>query len=360
MKVALILLLIGQSPEIPAWWKALNPAADIRLRWSERIEKGYDRSAPNFRLRAGVFPRFEEKLLLGLELSSIATTDDSVDFGNAFETKSIGLSQVYLGYEIERPFFLSLRAGKWSLPVKPSPLLLNDALRPEGFLERLGYTFESLDLSASIFGAQLSLDQIESSRFLGDRQRRVWAFLQGLNLAWAFDTDHLAQLTLSSLYYMDVTSQISDFSARRGNSFTGILGNNVSLTEKFLPLDAHLQIEGKPLGLTAGASGAFTINPRSEDWHRGFYAEAHLGNLWKKRSFFLELSYFYSEPDLTVAAFSEEDIGFTNRKGFRGQLDYFFLEQLRLGVSYTYADTVTASPLQSARHEIQGDIEVRF
>lgn len=349
-----------EAIEVPEWIHFLKPEANLQLRWTERWEEGYGRSGLFLRARGGVFPQLESGLLLGAELSTYSSTNDTIALADGLKTKSIGLSQAFLGFEFPAFIETTFLAGKFISPTLSSTLIYGSELRPEGFFETAKITIPNTSLSIAIYGAQYSMDQIDGARFLGEDQHRSWVFQQGLQARWNLDAENYAQLAFNHYFFQDPSSRTANESALRGNSFSGTLDKSVELSEDYGPAEIVLRIDGKPLGLSAGADGAFALNLRSKDHQRGFNAGVHLGNPWKKRNFFLNLLYFYAEPDLTVASFTEDSLGYLNRKGTRLQLSYFPFDEARIGLSYLYASVISRSSLQSIRHEVRGEMEVKF
>ena len=65
------------------------------------------------------------------------------------------------------------------------------------------------------------------------------------------------------------------------------------------------------------------MNFRTPDNQRSFFFEGFVGNEWKRNQLQARISYFYNEPDTTIALFSDNEYGHTNRKGPRIQLMFF-------------------------------------
>jgi hypothetical protein len=72
------------------------------------------------------------------------------------------------------------------------------------------------------------------------------------------------------------------------------------------------------------------------------------------------LAYLYSEPDLTVSAFTDRDYGSSNRKSFLTQVSYFIWNEWRVGGSFLFSEILANSSTQNTRKEIKLDTEFKF
>jgi len=339
----------------PITTEFVRPEFNARLRWKEVFESGLNQSGPEIFVRAGIFPRFE-KILTGLELSTRALNQDQSVLNNYFESKEIGLSQAYLGFQIDSAFSIEglsvmLLAGKFSSPSMSSPIIYNSDIRPEGFFENLRFEFSSGRLLIAATAAQYSLDQTAENHFLSERQRRSWIFQQGIMARRQINLETSVESSIFAYLFFRPSDRVRAIGVLRGNSST---------QRNYRPIEANLRFEAKPLSLFASLAASFVWNPSTEDDQRGFWVQSSIGKKWRRDNFSFDVSYVYSEPDVTMAALSEETLGFLNRKGPQIGLHYFPFDYLRTGVSYAHLATLSSSVNQRDRQDLRGELELKF
>jgi hypothetical protein len=177
-------------------------------------------------------------------------------------------------------------------------------------------------------------------------------FIQGASLETVFsDISLRIRFGGTHSHVLSIPDSLKSKSAATGNSFSGSL-DTPSLRAKFSTSEALLEMTALPLGLTTKLQAAFAINWRSNDLHRGFFVEGTVGNSWIKENLLGSLSYYYAEPDLTLASISDPRFSFTNREVFRGSISYFPLDDFKAELTVRYARTIATSTLQNTKKEI--------
>ncbi|MBN8555712.1 MAG: putative porin [Deltaproteobacteria bacterium] len=343
----------------------LNPEGRLRFQWKESIEKDRDVSSPTVLARGGIFPYFEKKFQLGVEVSTYQNSssgpDSTIQFSNAMTSKSIGLSQIFLGFTSALPRFskvnYSIKVGKFASPFFISPMLWDPLTRPEGLYQSFSWKNSSEDFSIGVFAAQLSADQIAQS---SGNLRRSWILAQGIFSEFLWSSDSQLKFSTHLFHYQDPSERLATYSGSKGNTYLGTLTNDPTFRYEYSPIEIIGELRGKPLGFAARFLAAGAVNLRTPDKQRGFFLQGSLGETWKKESTVFDLSYIYAEPDLSVAAFSDSSYGHLNRKGPRAKASYFLLDNMCLSGVFLYAEILRASAQQASRKEFLAELEAKF
>lgn len=138
---------IKQNPKLfadilPAWVRKMKLKGDLRLRYeSTDRDDTPDRNRARYRLRLGVVTQINDKIDVGFGIASGGadprSTNETMD--NSFERGDLRLDYAYARY---RPWsWLTLVGGKFENPLfRPSDLLWDSDIRPEGAAAQLAYT----------------------------------------------------------------------------------------------------------------------------------------------------------------------------------------------------------------------------
>jgi len=350
------------------WKSDLHPEGKFRLLWHQAYETTRDVSQMELSAKGGVFPDLQPWLKTGVELSTAGTNLDSrpdrVTLAGGMSDKTIALGQAYLDFVWKTDLLESHAfAGKFESPLFYSPLLWDHEIRPEGLLESVSFNVSSEpEVHSAFYAGQFSVDQVSESITNGTPMRRSWLFEQGILGSYRSAAIAAVEVSLAFnfYYFADLSERVANLSGQRGNSIIGTIGNNPKFRYHFAPIENVLQISAVPLGIRTGLLGAFAINFRTPDKQRSFFVQADIGNVWRKRNFVGSLSYYYNEPNTSVALFSDADYGYANRKGPRAEVSYFVIDRLRLGMSFALLETLADSVYQANRKEFYLEAEARF
>ncbi len=339
----------------------LNPEYRIQLKWIERFEKNQDFSGPLLSAQAGISPQFNPCISATLQASTASATGDkgplSTQLTQTGRSNSLTFSRAAIETHVGNSILWSAKIGKYKSDRPYSPLLWDEELNPEGLGQSLD--FEIADRwHMTLFAEQNSLDQKPESLIDGTPQRRSWLLVNGALLTWTKDWQ--IGMGISHYYFHDLSEGIANIAATRGNTVQGVGSVLAAFDEQFSSSEILLSAEANPLGIRSALHSAFVVNWQTDDWERGFYIDAEMGNIWRAKNFHFRLSYYYSEPDSTMALVTDHRFGGTNRKGPQGEISYFFIDQMRMGLSVSYFETLRASTVQATRKEISADLEVLF
>ncbi len=358
--MALMAFSLPSPAATPEWIQDLNPKAEGRFSWRQRDEAGFEEKTLRTLLRFGVFPKADH-LISGFEIGTKSDTDYEVELKSTSGAKALGVHQVFAGLQWQPArWTLTTMVGKFSAPTLASPLLLQKDFRPEGVFESVGLELWNSKLFLGFFGGQYLLDHQSESRILGQSEKSFWLFQQGLQASYRWSSELSLLGAINYYFFMEPTTLASDLAAQRGNAFAGTIGTDASVSHRWAPIEFLFQSKAQPLGLEATAEGAVAVNLRTPDKQRGFWFKTGLGRPWAKSSVQAEVGYFYLEPDLTLASLTESFLGYANRKGSFATLHYFPLDEVSVGGSYVYAGTIARSNVQSNRHELILDMEIKF
>lgn len=272
----------------------------------------------------------------------------------------MALTQIFAAFKNPDFWGLHLIFGKFSSPVLQSPLLWDHDFHPEGAFESFTFksVFPSLDLA--IYAGQFSVDQPIASISDGTPRRRSWLFEQGVMSVFRFQYDAEIKTAVNQYTYFDLSERLANFSGQQGNTFMGTIDSNARFRYEYAPVELVSEWSAKPLGIRSALYGAFAINFRTPDQQRSFFIRGSIGNDWSPDHFVLSLVYFYHEPDTTVAYFSDDEFGYSNRKGALAKLTYAPLKFLKLGASFLFAEALASSPFQNERKELKTELEMVF
>lgn len=360
-----LLLPLFIASALPPWVQDLKPETQMKIAWKERREKNRDFSGPLLTMRGGIFPKVTENFRFGLELSTATDpfsgdSSDELALAEGMTHKRIGISQAFAsGNAAFGNFEWSLQIGKFENPLLYSPLLWDSSIRPEGLVQSLEWKI-SPKISAGIFAAQYSADQVTASLIDGTPLRRSWLFQQGVVALWHPSEETEIRGVFNQYYFFDPSERLARHSALLGNTLENPTDPLSNFREKYAPSEWIVEMSGRPLGIGTSLKGALAINFATSDKQRGFFVEGKIGNAWKKGSFIAGLSYYYLEPDLTVALFSSPSYGSANRKGPRAELNYFIFDFLRAGSSFLYGEVLTVTTSQADRKEFRFEMELKL
>ena len=351
--------------DLPPWFTKLNPEARVKLYWREVYETGEDSSGPELLARGGLFPHFVEIIETGIEISTIDTqigsSPESISLSNGSGGKPLSLTQAFVGVRWEPSSFEALALlGKFASPLLVSPLIWDSEIRPEGALQSLSFNPGHSALRFAVFAGQFSLNQVSSSVVAGTSKKNSWLFTEGILGAYRLGAGYEIRLGVNSHYFLHPSTSLADISGPRGNALVGTVGSSPRFRFEYAPVEFVARAQTKPLGITAALEGAFVVNFRTPDQQRAFWIEGQLGNPWKKQNLFFTASYYYNEPDVTLAMFTSRQYAYANRKGPRLELSYYLFDFMRIGSSFLFVETLAGSAFQSTHKEWRGDVEMRF
>lgn len=357
-----VLALTFWLPCVPDWAEELKPQAQMRVRYQERWEDP-DLSGLELAARIGIFPKIDELVELGIELSTAGAglqgRPEAVSFSQGSASKSIALSQAYIA--LQQPLNSHSRAtlslGKFANPFKSSPYLWDQDRRPEGAYQALAWRGRNFHFRFQ--AGQYSADRVEASLTQGRPLRRSWLFVQGAEFVYRLSQSTQLRFNTEAYAFYDISERLQEASGELGNS-TQAVTPPLRLQEKFLPLHLAVEMQSEPIGIPSSIFVSAAINPRSTDNDRGLYVLGSLGQHWEENGSVLALSYYYSEPDLSLAFFTDNEYAQSNRQAGRARLYFYPRAYLGVSVSYLYASVLKQNPRQEDRQEILGQIEMRY
>lgn len=348
---------------LPDWASSLKPEADVLLQYREARESGKDISGLELGLRAGVFPELQPWLELGLEFraaeSEFGARPDIIELSGSFSNKALGLSQAYLAFQLkeEDDYELTLSLGKFYNPFFSSPLTWDYDYRPEGAYQSFWIHRKKWRSRFQVHAGQWSLDRVGQNLTNAQSLRRSYLFVQGFEWQFLYSRYTKIRSAIQSYYYCDVSERSAELAVRRGNDGQIEPG---ALREDFLPLEASLQFESQPLGLSLLLESSFAINFMSEENDRGFMIAGQVGREWRERNFVGRLSFLYSEPNVQLASVLDNEWGYTNIRGGKARIGFFPVDQLELSVEGSWIERLQESLYQGRLTQVLAGVKYQF
>ncbi len=345
-----------QTGELSSPSNSFEIRGSVDLRWRDAREIGSRYSGLEGAGRLGIFRPDQSPFVAGFEISTFNdhSNDDTrfISLSAVSSSRSLDISQLFFGFQMTGNLQLELLAGKLPASNEYSPLISDLEWNKAGAKQKLTWQRSESRWSVSLFADQIALSQVADSALHQTSFTRDWMFIQGASLETVFpDISLRIRFGGTHSHILNVPNALKSKSAATGNSFSGSLDNPI-LGAKFSTSEAILELTALPLGLTTKLKTAFAINWRSSDLHRGFFVEGTVGNSWIKENLLGSLSYYYAEPDLTLASIADPHFSFTNREVFRGAISYFPLDDLKAELTVLYARAIAASSLQNTKKEI--------
>lgn len=364
LSLGFLYLVAGSS--LPDWVDALKPEAKLGLRYLKRFEENRDLADFELNARFGIFPEPEPDFQLGIELGTFdrdtRSRENVVRFGDQSKAKTIGLSQAFLAWQQHwsTHWVSNLAGGKFIFPFSGNPILWRKDRYPEGAYESFVFSADSGRFFLKLHAGQFTVDRVQGSLSSNTSFQRSWLFIQGFEIHRSLTERTKIEIAGNSFLFKEASDQIQIDSSDRGNNLTINSSGETRLTEKFYPAELFTKLSTNQFGLSIEMSGGAAINFNSRDNERAFIASASMGNSWKKRKAKGNLSYFYTEPNVQLASFTDPVWGETNRQGGRFQLDYYITNNIRTGASFLYANTLEKNFRQAHRRDIFMETEWIF
>ena len=343
----------------------MKPQARFRLRDEERFEVNNNASGLELAAQASIYPRVEPSIEFGLEIGTAGTELDSqpesVSLSGGSTNKSLALSQAYAAFDIykdDKNSFL-ISAGKFYMPFRSSPMTWDMDRRPEGLYE--SYELKSVDLNwrLRVHATQISTDRVAPSAVNGTDLRRSWLFLQGFDLSYRSLTWIRVNLGSQYFHYYDLSERLQEISSHRGNNLKNPSILN-QLESKFGTWENFFELSSHQFGILTAFRTSAILNILNDDLERGLFAEVEVGDSWKRGFFQSKASFVYVEPNAGLAFFSDNEWGYNNRKAAKLSLNYFPMDQLKLGSSLLIANTIQSSAFQRDQKQVLAEMEYRF
>ncbi|TVQ79878.1 MAG: hypothetical protein EA369_03770 [Bradymonadales bacterium] len=341
-------LLITQASVAETW--ELRP--ELGLRYRESFETEKDESVLELKAGLNFFSEWQKwRFGLGLRASEAEPHSLSwVRLADGFGQKSLGLSQGFLNraWELGELSSFEIFLGKFPLSSMASPLLWDPQRNPEGLLQQLAWG-ERFELR--LYAGQFSLSPQAADIRFNQQRRRSWSFLAGFELGAQFGDFTRGSLSATGFWQHQPSSALADASVASGNRVQLEEDQASGFEENFAPIEVALSVASHPFGILTELRAAAALNLRSEQKDRGFYLEGKLGRPNTKSNFLFAAQLFSIESDLQIASLLDQELGGTNRRGFRVELSYFILDELSLWASFQRANRIRQNLLQNDRQE---------
>ncbi len=357
-----------ELPALPSWLSKITPSGDVRVRNESFFRKNDpDRIRQRFRLRFGIKAKPNDQAELGFRLASGTASDpisNNQSFTDTFTFKSINIAEAYLKlmpagvFGWARPYF-TLMGGKFYTPTyRPTNLLFDNDLTPEGFFE----TFEPVKTSDSFLrGIALNAGQwiFQESSTRGEGAIYVFQGVASFGGGGVFGNIGVADYIFTKPSLIAVlrnTNTSLNVTNNVGFSDGSVDGGRVVNPATKGPLKDGKDADGKVIKLThylsdfnvmnVGADftiatgipafpvklfGDFIVNTEANGDDKGYYVGLGVGNNKEEGDFEFRYAYAHLETDATISAFSDSDLGRdggTNTKAHILQVTYVFMKNL--------------------------------
>jgi hypothetical protein len=339
------LLALAVLPMAKAeWYDDMKIKGDIRYRFENIEEEGKDnRQRDRIRARIGAFPRINNEMDVGIQLSTgeekgnkTSPTSGNSTFTDAFSKKGIYLDLAYFAWHPELARGLVLTGGKMKNPfITVGDYIWDSDVTPEGLAAnyKLGDDFELL-ANAGYFWL------IERSA--GD-DNRLYAGQLALNFKPNDDThfmggcsyyrfDNIEGTAATDLDWQSNPSQGFGNTLNKvttGSSTNFFYANDYGLIEPFVEVGFKFIL---PVTLYA----SYVVNNDADDDNTGYMAGINLGKAVEPRSFEVGYNYRRLEKDAALGALTDSDSwgGGTDGEGHKVFAKYQILKNWQAGITY--------------------------
>jgi hypothetical protein len=353
----------GKGFELPKeleWLKRFKFTGDLRLRYQmNHVENDRIRHRGRYRFRFGVKAKVIDDLFVAAGLATGGTDPRSTNqtMANTFETPDIRFDYGYAQYD---PFpWLTLKAGKIKgMPIwKPSDLLWDGDINPDGGAIQLDYTFleNSVTLEGFFNTGFFVLDEWSTRT-----DPFMYVFQPGVNVTV---NDFGFKTAVTYYGFEHIKREFLDHNAGTNTTIPGI---GLMYDYNAIGVSAELGYK-KPFGQSfipyVGGFGEYIHTFDPLDDNDGFLVGLKVGHKKVKKPWEWQVNYQYRylEQDAWLDTFPDSDAygGETNAKGHEVAFTLGIFKHVSMGVDYYYMQPIQGDPRPS-EHLFQFDVVFKF
>jgi hypothetical protein len=357
--------------KLPKFLESLQLYGDARARFEYRngerqgSDDDYDRNRWRLRVRLGLQGEYRENFFYGIRLEtgsgSRSTNLTEGEGGPSAKggNYAIQLGRLYLGWKPSDQ--VTVVVGRQEIPFVTTSLVWDDDLNPEGFVEKLSWQSEKVDVFANL--GQFIYADFDENKFGGGGKEDVWMFGWQVGAKAKLPQDVTLTVAPTLYHYLNENNY-------SGNRFTGNGANNTAINDLMVvevPMEAAFKAGPVPVKIfgdvainTRGASRARANNDTAHnDQYWAYQAGLSLGASKKKGDWMLKAYWQHTElyaldPNLVDSDLFDARL---NMEGFVVQGSYNFTDFLTGKVTYANAQDInSALPTLTGAGDLKNDL----